>query len=321
LSSGALRPKIAGLAVSMTSPENTYRRTESTLKRHGYYCRSRNVTTRTIRSRSCVACVKAKARCNNKLPSCSRCTLKNLDCQIVGRSSSADTHLFQATRTLEIYGGRLVDAPSEIPSTEAAQLSSTIDGNLPSSENITTDVDFANFGEGHLVWDLVNVEKSSYPNIHIPDTYEPPPDSLDLLAFNHPTSETNFGIYNMCTSPSSSASIPKMPTYALRSFTQRSAIKGSATTTAMLMVRILTSYPMMLQDSKSLPPFIHPSFLTGDEDKSMESLTTCASLMRMLGSAHGSKSLLWKNVRLECERLQVQVSDLLIVYVRKCGHG
>jgi hypothetical protein len=302
----------AGLAVSMTSQECTYRSTESTLKRHGYYCRSRNGTARNIRARSCAACVKAKARCNNKLPSCSRCTLKNLDCRVVGRSLTSATQPSHVTGISETVGHRKQDEPSGTPATEAAQLSTTTGTNLTSEDNIFTDFEFADPSEEHVGWDLINIDKPSSSAAHFPDAHQQPHDLTDALTFHNPTNQTGFDVYNSPTSLPDFTSISTMPTYDLRSFTQRSAIKGSATTTAMLMVRILTSYPLMLQDSTCPPPFIHPSFLSNDEDASMESLTTCASLMRMLGSSgHGSKSLLWKNVRLECERLQVQVSHLL----------
>jgi hypothetical protein len=293
----------------MSNPEYTYIFSESTLKRHGYYCRSRNGATRTIRSRSCVACAKAKARCNNKLPRCSRCTLKNLNCQVIGRNS---TSAAQPSTVTEPIGHRIENEPSGTPFTEAVGLFTTAGKDLASNNDVPIDFAFTDFDEGHVEWDLISVAKPSSSTTHLPDTHQQPHDLMDPLTFHNPTTQTGYGIYTSPTSLPHINSISTMPTYDLRSFTQRSAIKGSATTTAMLIVRILTSYPVMLQDSKSPPPFIHPSFLSDDEDASMESLTTCASLMRMLGSGgHASKSLLWKNVRLECERLQVQVSPLL----------
>ncbi|KAF2025743.1 hypothetical protein EK21DRAFT_116527 [Setomelanomma holmii] len=97
-----------------------------------------------------------------------------------------------------------------------------------------------------------------------------------------------------------------MPSYDLRSFTRRPGIKGGAQMTAALIVRIVTSYPGMMRDPASLPPFIHQASLLevpGCGMQSMESLNTCASLMQLLGSGTpGSRKLVWKNVRLECER-------------------
>lgn len=105
--------------------------------------------------------------------------------------------------------------------------------------------------------------------------------------------------------------IPVMPTFSLRSFAPNPAIKGGTQATAILIARILTSYPMMMRNQDSLPPFIHPCSLSNvpdSESKSVESLTTCMSLMQMISTnAQGSRKLLWKNVRLECERLQQEV--------------
>jgi hypothetical protein len=104
----------------------------------------------------------------------------------------------------------------------------------------------------------------------------------------------------------------------LRSFTRKPAIKDGALTTSMLMLRLLTSYPMMLRDPNAPPPFIHPFFLADQESRTMESLTTCVSLIQMLESGgSASKRLVWKNVRLECERLQVQVSTLYTLFWHK----
>ncbi|KAF1851288.1 uncharacterized protein K460DRAFT_273591 [Cucurbitaria berberidis CBS 394.84] len=111
-----------------------------------------------------------------------------------------------------------------------------------------------------------------------------------------------------------SPSIPTMPTHNLRSFAQNPAIIAGTQTTAILMARILTSFPIMMRSQDSLPPFIHPYSLSnvpGSESKSLESLTTCMSLMQMVStSAHGGRKLLWKNVRLECERLQGEYARL-----------
>lgn len=37
------------------------------------------------RQKSCIACVKAKRKCDRGLPACTRCSLRNLDCDFSGR--------------------------------------------------------------------------------------------------------------------------------------------------------------------------------------------------------------------------------------------
>jgi hypothetical protein len=104
-----------------------------------------------------------------------------------------------------------------------------------------------------------------------------------------------------------------MPTFNTRSFIQRPAMRSGAQNTATLITHILTSYPAMMRDHGSLPPFIHPHLLGNVQDsdsRSFESLTTCMSLMQMFGSdVYGSRKLAWRNVRLECERMSEDVSE------------
>jgi hypothetical protein len=263
-----------------------YNTAESTLKRHGYYCRTRNGSGPKSRMRSCVACAKAKARCDNTFPTCSRCTAKNLPCHHTGRISSKGVRLGKSG-----VDQQNVECHQQfcIPSfNEAHPPSVHIDSEF--LEPLT--FGFENVGTEELVWDIYDAEKAGTqcPNqlnlkTSLPISIDTPHDQAVI--------RTPY--------------IPEMPSYGLRSFAQKPASRGGGRMTATLIFRILTSYPAMLRDHKSPPPFVHPSFLNF-ENRSMDSLTTCSSLMQMLGSGgEGSRSLLWKNVRLECERLQAQV--------------
>jgi hypothetical protein len=145
---------------------------------------------------------------------------------------------------------------------------------------------------------------------------------LDLYS---PSNTTAHGIYdtyllgnslNYTTSDTmfiTSTTIPTMPPHPIQRFTRTSAYKGSARMTAIMMKRILTAYPMMLRNRGPPPPFIHASMSTENVTayhKPLESLSNCKSLMHLLGSGNGndaSKRLVWKNVGLECERVQVEV--------------
>jgi hypothetical protein len=183
------------------------------------------------------------------------------------------------------------------------------------NEHVDTlfDLDLANI-EGQLFWDMVNTPKCTTPSLRLdgaPHTMEVTDDSLswDKAIFQPIHAQITNHTPNLVVNSSLSAKLSN----GLRSFTQLPAIQGGALTTSMLMVRILVSYPMMLRDIKSPPPFIHPHSLSGYENISTESLTTCANLIQMVGNGgHGSRNLLWKNVRLECERLQVQVGNSII---------
>jgi hypothetical protein len=109
-----------------------------------------------------------------------------------------------------------------------------------------------------------------------------------------------------------------LPTYNTRSFIRRPVTRSGARNTTMLMTHILNSYPTMMRDHGSLPPFIHPHSLANVQDhngKSFEALTTCMSIMQMFGSKmHGSRKLAWRNVRLECERISGEVRRAQLPY-------
>jgi hypothetical protein len=281
---------------------------EATLKRHRYYCRTRKDTERTARSRSCIACAKAKARCNNALPNCARCTSKSLHCRFPGSSSEQ-----KGSRETKTDGLMSVDQPvtkevCEDLGSETRALNDGAEVALIGDINTCFDLNITGFeDEEQSIWSLISVEKAMMPTLDFDNTHPNITGHSDPLS----VSQMEYGSRINNTSLAPDLGLLVMPNYdlALRSFTQRPAIKSGASTTYMLMLRLLTSYSIMLRDPKSPPPFIHPSFLSDTENKTMESLTTCASLVQMLDSGGiASKRLLWKNIRLECERLQVQVS-------------
>jgi hypothetical protein len=251
------------------------------LKRHGYYCRSRKGSRPQAKSRSCVGCAKAKARCDNALPTCSRCSAKKLQCQHLGRNPSNGAVLLGRSECAEITGDE-ADVTRSSPN-EITQSSINF---VPDFADATV-FDLVNARTEDIDWAIYDAEKtrpqfqSSRINPSTPVDSRPMPLAV---------------------------SIPETLSYDLRSFVQMPAITGSGRKNATLILRILTSYPAMLQDPRSPPPFIHTSFLDGGNN-AMESLTTCACLMQMLQrGGPGSRGLVWRNVRLECERLQAQVS-------------
>ncbi|KAH7066852.1 hypothetical protein BKA63DRAFT_571251 [Paraphoma chrysanthemicola] len=173
-----------------------------------------------------------------------------------------------------------------------------------------TNLDYSKTLPNELGWCLREVIQ---PYRHLPNNQTTLPEPLPTisppiadtaesgqqdLAYPHDHAPTNF-----------ITSVATMPSYELRSFAEKSKMAGGGQITAKLMVQILTSYPGMLRDPNSPPPFIHHSSmksLPGCETRATESLSTCTSLMQLLGSGTpGSRRLVWKNIRLECERLYV----------------
>ena len=103
--------------------------------------------------------------------------------------------------------------------------------------------------------------------------------------------------------------IPQTPTWNVRSLVHRPRLETRVQRTAGLIIHTLKSYPRMMLQHNSLPPFIHQHVLgsnSGDDDQ--EPLTNCINLVHMISSGYqGSRKLFWKNVRLECEQIMEQV--------------
>jgi hypothetical protein len=159
-----------------------------------------------------------------------------------------------------------------------------------------------NFETSNIDWDLL--DKNVSPLIDFDSQIFQK--NAQHLASAFPTNATGTYRADLLNPNLMSPSIPTMPTYNLRSFGQNPAVKGGSLTTAMLMIRVLSSYPTMMPTPEALPPFVHPTSLY---DHAAQPLMTCTSLMQMVSTgAQGNKRLLWKNVRMECERMQVEVS-------------
>lgn len=278
---------------------------EATLKRHRYYCRSRN-NINNIRSRSCSSCIKAKARCDTKRPQCSRCSLKATDCHYPATTSR------DAGATKQNH----VDAPTRQRKSTSLLESQPLHyhGHQPGSngremifDNASNfeDSEFASLGTQSLPWDDTSIDFNflSLPKNDNTFQYSSPASSTSWL-FHQP------GVLNDCSSQiqqyliSPHPSIPSAPSYSVRLLVHRPKRKVATQRTAGLILHILKSYPLMMMRHGSLPPFIHPgtvSSTTGSDD--LKALNNCMSLVHMISAGvKGSRELFWKNVSLECER-------------------
>lgn len=260
-----------------------------------------------------MACAKAKARCDNRPPSCTRCVVKRIECRPQIDSSGGKLLPGNLVQDSPRTRRPLKNGPSRSTPTRASPSFADINTLSAGSQDATIDLDVSKLGGEQFGWDMLDMDVTSIEDLDdqtinqtLLDSTSPSIQSNEYGLTGYLNSHTRQMVHVQC------SSIPTMPAYELRSFAQNPAIKGGPQPTAMLMVRMLTSYPMMMRSQDSLPPFIHPSSLSDvpdSESKSVESLITCMSLMQMISTrAQGSRKLLWKNVRLECERLQGEVS-------------
>lgn len=282
---------------------------ESTLKRHGYYCRSQRADGGiTPRTRSCLPCARRKARCDKRRPECSRCIAKGIECHYPvntprGTGPSPQHQDDARNERRKVAAPLVVGPPYSIESRqEASNHSDVIFDNAPA----ISDPGFANLGgEFQLDWADSDID---FADFLIPQTNDGP------VQYSSSGSSSSFGPSTPSTGPASQVqqpisapiniSIPRQPVNTVRSLAQRPKVNIAAGRTASLIFHTLKSYPRMMLRPNTLPPFIHPRLLYSDfGNDHMEPLTNCVNLVHMIGiGAQGSRKLFWKNVRLECER-------------------
>jgi hypothetical protein len=267
------------------------------LKRYLYYCRDKRGTSRKTRIRSCEACVKAKTRCDGARPSCARCVARNVSCvysiQRAKSISRVSTGMNSTCRPEDDSGTTLVNGTSQpLVLQETAEYVEATDI-FPGPVSTPSSFGLPDWGLPHGELSFEN----EWGPVLLPMPLQGQRDAWTDQTFIARRSDPQI--------------IPRMPDYHLRSFGQSQSITTRTSPSATLMTHILTSFPKMMYSPGSLPPFIHPYSLgnnSHNSEEGFESLVTCATLMQMLSSgAPGTRRLFWKNVRLECERLQIEV--------------
>ncbi|KAL6905044.1 hypothetical protein GGI43DRAFT_298915 [Trichoderma evansii] len=273
---------------------------ESTFKRHGYYCRSRGVGN-TSRRRSCLSCAKSKAGCDSKQPKCSRCIAKGIECQYPAKKSRAP--VLEASHSEGVFTER-----QKATSSLVVDFSSLNSGNISLHDALVMpQLGFADLGGEYLHLDGPN-EDLLNPQANTNDSHLLLEQSSSIHRSTLPTdarARTEQGLLPL------TFSIPTAPG-AVRSMIRRPRTQTAAQRVSNLISHTLKSYPLMLLRSNTLPPFIHPSMITSDDENiHMESLTNCLSLMHMISTGiQTSRKLFWKNVRMECERLSEEYIKL-----------
>jgi hypothetical protein len=112
-------------------------------------------------------------------------------------------------------------------------------------------------------------------------------------------------------------SIPQSisPPETARPLVPRSVKKDGAQMSAFFLSKIMSSYPEKMMRKETFPPFIHPrcfSFGPGHDDPLPEALVNCMSLAQMFnGRTKETSKLVWRMIRMEIERLRVEVSTSL----------
>ncbi|KAH8434260.1 uncharacterized protein LDX57_011898 [Aspergillus melleus] len=283
----------------------------STLKRHGYYCRTRNGV-QPPRARACVSCVSTKTRCDNARPACSRCSTKGLHCRYPARAiRAAEMNRTRMPSTTEQQqpAPAFDPMPSSIAQASALlDLASDIDGvaygpalsSWPPQETLGFDPCFGAWDDTDWQFLLsspavanTGLYSSSFSQTTGADSETPSSSSDNRL---DPQGVTT-----------AESQIPRLPTYDMPSILRRQHADAGTERVSQIILQTLKSYPLMMIRQKSPPPFLHPSLLaasTPDETAdSLEPWHNCMNLVYMANSKiKGSRRLFWRNVQAECER-------------------
>ncbi|PQE16409.1 C6 finger domain-containing protein [Rutstroemia sp. NJR-2017a BVV2] len=298
----AINPLTSSLFPTIAASTESLVCQESTLKRHGYYCRSRRIGN-TTRPRACISCARGKVGCDHRRPKCSRCITKAIECHYsmsTPRTPGPETPRSHEAPTEQ--QGRMQPSASSVPGigNSLQEKSSASDMDMINDSALgLPDLDFAN-----LEWDGAGIDFASVFDLQeANDSNFSSPGLSPSLLRSAPSSEEarpskkGFSFQN--------SSIPIGPTLAVRSLIQRPTVQSGAQKITKLIFHNLKSYPLMMLRQNSLPPFIHHSLVSSNvENGHMESLSNCISLVHMISSGvRGSRKLFWENVRRELEQV------------------
>jgi hypothetical protein len=288
-------PWRGGPAQSITTSHthSLYDALESTLKRHRYYCRQKRSTDSSpvTRPRSCVACAKKNRQCDNERPQCSRCSRDGVGCHFPTAAPSKTT-----TVPRNQHGDTLETPSTSINTFRDALQVTNDDTNLASLEGLQFD------------WNNLDIDLDAF--------LLPQDNSMDVFSTPRQKSPypSSISLAPACPLPlprqvMPSSAIPVSPTNSPRSLVRKRNARPGAPRAANMVLHTMKSYSVMMLQQNNLPPFIHPQMFSFNDDKDMEPLYNCISLMHMIGRRlPGCRALFWRSVRMECERMQNNVS-------------
>jgi hypothetical protein len=260
----------------------------SSLKRHIYYCRSKPVGQSKSRKRCCEACTRSKIRCDATFPSCSSCAARKLVCQYV---EHALPNVALSSNDLSVSSSQ---APME---TSLVRVDAVNQYALDTQSDSQPNFDFNIFSASELEDSLMEFE-----------TLEPSASQFDL---------TNLGsgilpiipTENNYLRPASPISLQWKPPKVLG---QRSLETPQAQMATMMLAQIIASFPYMMTNKKTFPPFIHPRSSEDSRggNELPEILKDCMGLAHMFHTKKKeSNKMFWRSVRMEQEKLYAQVCN------------
>lgn len=285
---------------------------EKSQLRHIAYCRRTRSRLRP-RKKSCLACIKAKTRCDLVFPSCSRCAARKLSCEYEAPSPLQDPELQASVSRQTQLQDNAIPSSDDLTNSSTALVSTTSTLSNPNLRLASND---------HTV--------SSH-------SHESSADDWDLtwaleLAGDAAHSSSQMGETNTTQRPQSS---PRFSHYRASRFTDISdafmgdpismitttppkafaPLHNKHTLNESYVLCTLRSYPHMMVPGKILPPFIHRSQLANESQDERVTrkflprpLGACSAIMEWYAVRNPSTVRdIWNCIRLEQERLSSEV--------------
>ncbi|KAF2489434.1 hypothetical protein BU16DRAFT_622951 [Lophium mytilinum] len=267
--------KIGGLACALCGKGFEK---ESSYKRHGYYCRSKQTGNPNSRKRSCTSCVRAKTRCDAQVPRCSKCEHSGIKCRydkVTKRGSPASDSDILSTR-------------SNSDSIATSQASKSPQALLVNKEEMLD-------GFMQLEDDGMSIDLAKWaPQID-------PGFSIDMTFPN--ISEIFQPSVNDCIPPEGCIYLADPESLPFRPIVRRKMARSGSEMSSQFLIRIIRSYPEMMLRRETFPPFIHPQYRTSSGDIP-ETLANCMSVAQMFTTrTKESKNFMWRAIQMERDRV------------------
>ncbi|KAE9379500.1 hypothetical protein N431DRAFT_158922 [Stipitochalara longipes BDJ] len=255
---------------------------ESSIKRHERYCRKRLTYPAPPRRKSCIACIRAKSRCDSCAPACGPCQRKGRSCMYSSDSLPSRDGQLVLPRTRSSPEQQLPNAPTAVPIVGQETLQNT---------SINAGM-FITFDAAPLsVAPKPAINLSSEPNDFGSAEYR----AVTKVALRKSDMPSTLGPLEMPCNFSSRLLKPKKRQLAKTDLISK------------LISQLICSFPEREMNENSCPPFIHHSTF-GRSTKVMSSddpIIICRDIISAARKTRGDVSI-WSAIASEQERIYDQ---------------
>lgn len=258
-------------------------------KRHEHYCRMKGKVP--SRTKSCLPCIKAKARCESEGKTCTRCPKRCITCHFESAvrghvAIPVEDRVVDYDGTWMGSGIPFLTTPDDIDRGLIGQSTSSLQ--LP-VENAVHHFDFS---KPEFAFPI---NSSAFASID--DVWGLQPGADPLLPFHQLMSGTS-------NSPKLFESMPPK--------------KREWAAASVVATRILRSYPDMMLQRATFPPFIHPRANEAETERSLpKALANAMSIAQMFRRrSPESRNFIWQSIQTEQQRMMSEVSRRGSIAVR-----